>query len=86
MARYGKAFRKKSSKGNFRKGTWVRYKYVGNRRVATVLASQYRRSSRTRKSYSSRRMPRRYYRRRGRKQRSAWGSMGTWSGGVWTKD
>lgn len=32
---YGKSFRKKSSKGKFRKGTLVRYKYVNGRRVAT---------------------------------------------------
>lgn len=53
MAKYGKAFRKKSSKGNFRKGTWIRYKYENGRRVATVLASQYKKSSRS--QYSSKR-------------------------------
>lgn len=34
--RYGKAFRKKSSKGKFRKGTLIRYKYVNGRRVGAV--------------------------------------------------
>ncbi len=58
MATYGKAFRKKSSKGNFRKGTWIRYKYVNGRRVATVLASQYKKSSRRGGNY--RRRYRRY--------------------------
>lgn len=33
---YGKPFKKKGSKGKFRKGTWIKYKYVNNRRVATV--------------------------------------------------
>ncbi len=38
MARtkYGKAFRKKTSKGKFRKGTMIRYKYVNGRRVGAV--------------------------------------------------
>jgi hypothetical protein len=35
---YGKAFKKKTSKGKFRKGTLVRYKYVNGRRVATEKA------------------------------------------------
>ena len=30
---FGKAFRKKSSKGKFKKGTMIRYKYVNGRRV-----------------------------------------------------
>ena len=30
---FGKAFRKKSSKGKFKKGTLIRYKYVNGRRV-----------------------------------------------------
>lgn len=33
---YGKSFRKKSSKGKFKRGTLVRYKYVNGRRVGTV--------------------------------------------------
>ncbi len=35
-ARFGKAFRKKSSRGKFRKGTWIRYKYVNGRKVGAV--------------------------------------------------
>lgn len=34
--RYGKAFRKKSSKGKHKKGTLIRYKYVNGRRVGAV--------------------------------------------------
>lgn len=34
--RYGKAFRKKSSRGKFRKGTLIRYKYQNGRRVGAV--------------------------------------------------
>lgn len=34
----GKAFKKKSSGGKFRKGTLVQYKYVNGRRVGTVKA------------------------------------------------
>ena len=30
---FGKSFRKKSSKGKFKKGTLIRYKYVNGRRV-----------------------------------------------------
>ena len=30
---FGKAFRKKSSRGKFKKGTMIRYKYVNGRRV-----------------------------------------------------
>ena len=33
---YGKAFRKKSSSGKFRKGTWIKYKYVNGRRCGAV--------------------------------------------------
>lgn len=33
---YGKPFRKKNSKGKFRKGTMIRYKYVNGRRVGAV--------------------------------------------------
>jgi hypothetical protein len=33
---YGKPFRKKSSKGKFKKGTMIRYKYVNGRRVGAV--------------------------------------------------
>jgi hypothetical protein len=35
---YGKAFKKKGSRGNFRKGTLVKYKYENGRRVGTVKA------------------------------------------------
>jgi len=34
--RFGKAFRKKTSKGKFKKGTLIRYKYVNGRRVGAV--------------------------------------------------
>lgn len=34
----GKAFRKKSSGGKFRKGTMIQYKYVNGRRVGAVKA------------------------------------------------
>ena len=33
---YGKPFRKKNSRGKFKKGTWIRYKYVNGRRVGSV--------------------------------------------------
>lgn len=33
---YGKPFRKKSSRGKFKKGTMIRYKYVNGRRVGAV--------------------------------------------------
>lgn len=33
---YGKAFRKKTSRGLHKKGTLIRYKYVNGRRVGTV--------------------------------------------------
>ena len=35
---YGKAFKKKGSRGKFRKGTLVKYKYENGRRVGTVKA------------------------------------------------
>ena len=35
---FGKAFRKKSSKGKFKKGTLIRYKYVNGRRVGSEKA------------------------------------------------
>jgi len=35
---YGKKFRKKSSKGKHKKGTWIRYKYSNGRRVGAVKA------------------------------------------------
>jgi hypothetical protein len=35
---YGKAFKKKGSRGKFRRGTLVKYKYVNGRRVGTVKA------------------------------------------------
>ena len=34
----GKAFKKKSSSGKFRKGTMIQYKYVNGRRVGAVKA------------------------------------------------
>lgn len=34
--KYGKPFRKKTSKGKFRKGQLIRYVYKGNRRVGAV--------------------------------------------------
>jgi len=38
-ATYGKAFKKTSSKGKFRKGTYIKYKYVNGRRVGAVKSS-----------------------------------------------
>ena len=35
---FGKAFRKKSSSGKFKKGTLIRYKYVNGRRVGSEKA------------------------------------------------
>ena len=35
---FGKAFRKKSSRGKFKKGTLIRYKYVNGRRVGSEKA------------------------------------------------
>ena len=35
---FGKAFRKKSSRGKFKKGTMIRYKYVNGRRVGSEKA------------------------------------------------
>lgn len=42
MARkkYGKAFRKKTSKGKFKKGTLIRYVYLSDKRVGTVKAKR----------------------------------------------
>lgn len=37
---YGKSFKKASSKGSFRKGTMIQYKYVNGRRVSTVKAKR----------------------------------------------
>ena len=37
---YGKAFRKKTSSGKFRKGTWIKYKYQGGRRVGAVKSKR----------------------------------------------
>lgn len=34
--RYGKSFKKKGTKGKFRKGTLIRYKYVNGRKVGAV--------------------------------------------------
>jgi len=50
MARtkYGKSFKKKSSSGKFRKGTLIRYKYVGGKKVGAVKAPSKRRSSKRR--------------------------------------
>ena len=39
---YGAEFRKKSSKGKFKKGTLVQYVYVNGRRVGTVKARRSR--------------------------------------------
>jgi hypothetical protein len=33
---YGKAFRKKTSRGKFAKGTWIKYAYKNGKRVGTV--------------------------------------------------
>lgn len=33
---YGKAWKKKTSKGKHKKGTWIKYKYVNGRRVGVV--------------------------------------------------
>lgn len=33
---YGEPFKKKSNGGKFRKGTWIRYKYVNGRKVGAV--------------------------------------------------
>ncbi len=35
---YGKAFRKKGSRGKHRKGTLIKYKYVNGRKVGAVKA------------------------------------------------
>jgi len=36
--KYGKAFKKKGTRGKFKKGTLVQYKYENGRRVGTVKA------------------------------------------------
>ncbi len=33
---YGKAFRKKTNRGKFPKGTWIKYAYKNGKRVGTV--------------------------------------------------
>tara|TARA_B100000424_G_scaffold250132_1_gene224582 strand:+ start:459 stop:614 length:156 start_codon:yes stop_codon:yes gene_type:complete len=35
---FGKPFRKKTSRGKFKKGTWIKYKYVNGRRVGSVIS------------------------------------------------
>tara|TARA_B110000444_G_scaffold243311_1_gene261595 strand:+ start:524 stop:661 length:138 start_codon:yes stop_codon:yes gene_type:complete len=40
---FGKTFKKKGTRGKFRKGTSVRYKYLNGRRVSTVKAPKRRR-------------------------------------------
>ena len=37
-SKLGKAFKKKTSGGKFRKGTMIQYKYVNGRRVGAVKA------------------------------------------------
>lgn len=37
---YGKAFRKKTSKGKFKKGTWIKYKYSNGKRVGAVKSKK----------------------------------------------
>lgn len=37
---YGKAFRKKGSRGKHRKGTLIKYKYVNGRKVGAVRANR----------------------------------------------
>ena len=46
----GKAFRKKSSGGKFRKGTMIQYKYVNGRRVGAVKAKTSKRAWKQSKS------------------------------------
>jgi len=38
-ASFGKAFRKKTSSGKFKKGTLIKYKYQNGRRVGAVKAT-----------------------------------------------
>jgi len=40
---YGKTFKKKGTRGKFRKGTSVRYKYLNGKRVSTEKAPRRRR-------------------------------------------
>lgn len=51
MAKYGKAFRKKSNRGKYRKGTLIKYKYVRGRKVGAVKV---RSNNRRRRSYRRR--------------------------------
>lgn len=37
---YGKAFKKTNSKGKFKKGTWIKYKYSNGRRVGAVRSKK----------------------------------------------
>ena len=39
MSKYGKPFKKTTSGGKYRKGTWIKYRYVNGRRVGAVKAS-----------------------------------------------
>ena len=50
MAKYGKSFRKKTSRGKFPKGTLIKYKYVRGRKVGAVKA----RKNSERRSYRRR--------------------------------
>lgn len=36
----GKAFKKKGTRGKFKKGTWIRYKYKNGRRVGAVRSTR----------------------------------------------
>lgn len=36
--KFGKPFRKTTSGGKFKKGTWIKYKYVNGRRVGSVVS------------------------------------------------
>jgi hypothetical protein len=37
---YGEPFRKKGNKGKFKKGTWIKYKYVNGRRTGAVKSKK----------------------------------------------
>jgi hypothetical protein len=37
---YGKAFRKKTGRGKFAKGTWIKYAYKNGKRVGTVRSKK----------------------------------------------
>jgi len=39
---FGKPFRKKSSRGKFKKGTLIQYKYADGRKVGTVKARAFK--------------------------------------------